>query len=464
MSDIPSSFLSQSLKFCRGYARRTQKQNLYANTTFLPNGQLQLELPANALIDLDTLCINATLVMAGKNADRYQAFPPTVGAFIQNATVTINGEPVQVTDYVGDLQVVISDFSYGNAVKKRMGLQQLGNISKYTTGADTTYDIILTAADIPGFLSSVQPRVLNTAFFGPLQINLMLKGPEILGQGLGAGNRFIVSTGGAGVAPTAANTLNTVDDERDLNGFRDLPGGTAAALATESSGAYRWDDVFATMDVLAMPAEFTQLNQMVLASGRSFTYPYHHWSVFPSAMQQQYGKTTRFSVASRCLDMAVSWFNPRQDVQNRYCDQVTRRSTQWNRVMPATWQMLVGGTLVPSFVCDRRLSWQIFLTSLGKLHDAAHEFHPALQSMRTWNEKLGVMLYRFNVLDAGGQEIYSGLNTNNASIQCTITTTPMAAGEGSDGTLIAGTGTQYIAVKTTRILQIAANKSTMVLS
>jgi hypothetical protein len=516
MSDaaFPSDFLFQSLKVLRGYARRTQKQNLYANTTFLPNGQLQLELPANALIDLDSLCIHARIAYTAKdvaqgNPGRYQCWPPTVGAFIQNATVLINGEAFQVTDYIGDLQVVLTDFSYGDAVQKRMALQQLGGESHYrmtrygpapaaggpqpVISDDGARDIILTCADIPGFLSSIQPRVFNTALVGPVQINLVLKGPEILGQASGNGFVYVVKgeSDGAivqnpavpavpGPPPVAAVPASTfipgvVPSNSDTkDGAYDVAPGWQAAPAGEDSGYYTWTNVVATMDVLSMPPEFTQLNNMVLASGNTFTCPFHQWNVFVNAMGGSFGRTMRFSIATQCLDMVLSWFNPFQRIQDRNLNNITRRSKQWVRVMPATWQMQIGGTLYPSFPVDRQYSWPIFLSSIGKLHDASHEFHGSLNSMFRWNNLFGVMLYRLNVLDHGGREFYSGLNTVNSAIQCTITTTPLTAGTqfpitapfgyagdawGTDASIPAGSGTQFVAVKTTKILSLGANKS-----
>jgi hypothetical protein len=503
MSDaaFPSDFLFQSLKVLRGYARRTQKQNLYANTTFLPNGQLQLELPANALIDLDSLCIHASIAYTAKpvaiGQARYQCWPPTVGAFIQNCTILINGEAFQVTDSIGDLQVVLTDFSYGDAVQKRMALQQLGDRSYYRTSTNVAgvqvldtgvRDIIITCADIPGFLSSIQPRVFNTALVGPVQINLVLKGPEILGQGLGEGGRYVVrgefegaivqNAGAAGPPVVLASTLipgarDSTSDNKD-GGYFYTPG-YAPQAANEDSGNYTWSNVVATMDVLSMPPEFTQLNNMVLASGNSFTCPYHNWTVMTNAMGGSFGRTMRFSIATQCLDMVMSWFNPFQRVNDRYQNHIMQRSTQWARVMPATWQMQIGGTLYPTFPVDRPLSWPVFLSSIGKLHDASHEFHGSLSSMFTWNNMFGVMLYRLNVLDHGGREWYSGLNTVNSAIQCTITTTPLPVGTvfpatapfgaggdawGTDASIPAGSGTQYVAMKTTKILSIGANKAT----
>jgi hypothetical protein len=487
--------LFQSLKVLRGYARRTQKQNLYANTTFLPNGQLQLELPANALIDLDSLCIHAKIrwtpkpVLNNQNK-RYVAWPPTVGAFIQNATVLINGEAFQVTDYIGDLQVVLSDFSYGEAVSNRMALQQLGGETRYKSSyvvgvntqrpVDGERDIILTCADIPGFLSSIQPRVFNTALVGPVQINLVLKGPDILGQGTGDGMRYVTmpETGVIVQNENAAPFSTRIPGAERSTGYHkdgvwhQAPGGGPAY--NEPDGYYTWSDVVATMDVLSMPAEFTQLNNMVLASGNTFTCPYHHWNVFVNAMGGTFGRTMRFSIATSCLNMVVSWFNPFQTGTNRHLDYITQRSRQWTRVMPATWQMQIGGTLYPSFPVDRQLSWPIFLSSIGKLHDASHEFHGALDSMERWSNYFGVMLYRLNVLDHGGREWYSGLSTNNSAIQCTITTTPLPGGTlfpvdseispgnaawGRDDTIPAGSGTQFVAMLTTKVMSIGANKA-----
>jgi hypothetical protein len=66
------------------------------------------------------------------------------------------------------------------------------------------------------------------------------------------------------------------------------------------------------------------------------------------------------------------------------------------------------------------------------------------------------------VPDQDGKSWYSGLNTQNVALQCFIqTNAPADATEGLDPNCAAGqSGTQYVAMQTTKVLSIGANKTT----
>jgi hypothetical protein len=299
-ADFPAAFLFQTLKVLRSYARRTQKLQMYANTTFQPGGQMQLEFPSAALIDLDSFCIMANVTSTRPNAADYVAFPPTVGAFIENITVQINGETFQSTQYAGELDVVLKDFSFGDAVKNRMGVMQLGKKTTYATGAAALgpYSngmsrwITLTASDLPGFFSSVQPRVLNTSLIGPLVLSLVLKGNDVMGIGEGAGTRVVCADAALNPAPIpgpqAPLTLPQLLFTGALaalpgeNQYINHPGSQPTTRAAEPT--YAWNNVEGLCDVLNMPPEFTQFNQMVLASGNSFQMPFQNYFVVQNAL------------------------------------------------------------------------------------------------------------------------------------------------------------------------------------
>jgi hypothetical protein len=478
-ADFPAAFLFQTLKVLRSYARRTQKLQMYANTTFNPGGQMQLEFPSAALIDLDSFCIMANLTSTLPNAADYVAFPPTVGAFIENITVQINGETFQSTQYAGELDVVLKDFSFGDAVKNRMGVSQLGKKMTYATGAaglgpysnGMSRYITLTASDLPGFFSSVQPRVLNTSLIGPLVLSLVLRGNDVMGIGSGAGTRVVCAD--AALAPaTAALTLAQLvytDAGATLPGenqYINHPGSEPTPRNVEPT--YTWSNVEGLCDVLNMPPEFTQFNQMVLASGNSFQMPFQNYFVVQNALDMTninntyLNRTMRFSIATSSLNMIMSWFCPNQGLTNRYFDDVTKRSGRYNRRLPGSWQMTVSGTLYPSFPCTRKYSWPVFLASICKMHDAQHEFHGGLTNYPYWVDRFGVMVYRFKMPDQDGKSWYSGLNTQNVALQCFIqTNAPADATEGLDPPCAAGqSGTQYVAMQTTKVLSIGANKTT----
>jgi hypothetical protein len=455
---------------------------MYANTTFNPGGQMQLEFPSAALIDLDSFCIMAKVTYQRPNDATYYAFPPTVGAFIENITVQINGETFQSTQYAGELDVVLKDFSFGDAVKNRMGVSQLGRKMTYKTGAGengsldgppgapagtiTDRIITLTASDLPGFFSSVQPRVLNTSLIGPLVLSLVLAGNGCLGAGLGAGTQVV------GVPPATANTTaavaaavvlssSTVGDKIYVN----HPGSTPVApgtAATYQEARYVWEDVHGLCDVLNMPPEFTQFNQMVLASGNSFQMPFQNYFVVQNALDVSVNRLMRFSIATSSLNMVLSWICPDQRLENRHFDEYTKRSSRYNRYLPGSWQMTVSGTLYPSFPCERKYSWPVFLASICKMHDAQHEFHGGLVDYNVWYQKFGVMCYRYNVPDQDGKSWYSGLNTQNVALQCFIDTkAPIRpATDGGDLVTVPGAGSQYVALQSTKVLSIGANKTT----
>jgi hypothetical protein len=469
---FPSAFLFQTRNILNNFARRTQRGQMMANTTYLPGGQMQTELPSAANIDLDSFCILAKITYDVRTPGVYQSWPSTVGGFLRNLTVTINGETFQSTDYTGELQVVLSDFSYGQSIKNRMGVMQLGNKSVYRTSVAAGFQdvgqhedgteryIAITASDMPGFMSTVTPRVLQTGLIGPVIISIVLNGGDILGSGTGSGFRTCGATPGSADAAARAASLvfssqaSVAGNEPSTDFTYLLQPGQAAATTTVQS-SYKFEDTHTLYDVLSLDPSFAQFTQMALATGRAFEMPFQNWNV----MQYPLGKTlagvTRFAPCSSNLTHVMSWFCPDQSIANRYYDETTRRSSRYNRVMPDSWQFQVSGAIVPSMMCENvKYSWPVFLSSLAKMHDSLHAFHPGLTSYSAWAKKFGVMVYRFDFPDEDGKSFYSGLSTQNQSIQCFVDTksaTPLATPD---------VGSQYVAWCTTKIINIMSNKST----
>jgi hypothetical protein len=481
MGDVafPSAFLFQTRNILNNFARRTQKGQMMANTTFLPGGQMQTELPSAANIDLDSFCILAKISYAAQAAGVYQSWPASVGAFIRNLTITINGETFQSTDYTGELQTVLSDFSYGQQIKNRMGVMQLGNKSLYRTSVaaaagppatpafvdvgqhedGTERWIAITASDMPGFMSTVTPRVLQTGLIGPVVISIVLNGPDVLGLAAGLGVKA------CGAVPTAVDAAaragNLVFTDAAVGNLPSsdvtyiLNPGNTANTAANISQSYKFEDTHTLYDVLSLDPTFTQFNQMALATGRAFEMPFQNWNCMQYPLGATLNSVSRFAPCSSNLTHIMSWFLPDQSPANRYYDEVTRRSSRYNRLLPDSWQFTVSGVIVPSMMCENvKYSWPVFLSSLAKMHDSLHAFHPGLTSYPTWAKKFGVMAYRFDFPDEDGKAWYSGLSTQNQSIQCFVdakSATPLTT---------PNVGSQIIAWATTKIINVMSNKST----
>jgi hypothetical protein len=484
MGDVafPSAFLFQTRNILNNFARRTQRGQMMANTTFLPGGQMQTELPSAANIDLDSFCILAKITYGQQTAGVYQSWPASVGAFIRNLTVSINGETFQSTDYTGELQTVLSDFSYGQQIKNRMGVMQLGNKSLYKTSVagaagppviptfndvgqhddGTDRWIAITASDMPGFMSTVTPRVLQTGLIGPVVISIVLNGPDILGLAGGSGIKVCGAVPTATDAAARAGALVFVDGTGNNN--TNLPNSDVTYLLTPGNlsynaaavtQSYKFEDTHTLYDVLSLDPTFTQFNQMALATGRAFEMPFQNWNVMQYPLGTTLNSVSRFAPCSSNLTHIMSWFLPDQSTGNRYYDEVTRRSSRYNRALPDSWQFTVSGVIVPSMVCEKvKYSWPVFLSSLAKMHDSLHAFHPGLTSYTTWAKKFGVMAYRFDCPDEDGKTWYSGLSTQNQSIQCFV--------DAKDATPLTtpNVGSQMIAWATTKIINVMANKST----
>jgi hypothetical protein len=473
MGDIqfPAAFLFQTLNVIENFARRTQRGQMTANTTYKGGAQMQTELPSNAYIDLDSFNIIAKISYAAKNPGEYQAWPSSVAGFIQNLTISINGEVYQSTDYTSELDVLLKDFSYGAPVKNRMGVMSLGKKSSYKTsigGTTPAFDsgqhddgsdryIMISSADLLGFMATVQPRILQTGLIGPVVISITLKGNDCLGSGTGAGAKYCCAVSSS-ADPAAKAAALAFPDAVAANApvsdvvFANHPGNVTSA---QGDGDYTFSNVETLFDVLSFPPEYTQFTQMALASGRGFQMPFQNWSVIQNPIDTSLGRVCRFSIASSNVCLILSWMCPDQRKGNRFFDEVTHRSARYNRVLPDSWQFDVSGTLYPPMPCDKlKYSWPVFLSSVSKAHDTTHCFHPGLSTYPLWASKFGVMAVRFDFPDeAGGKSWYSGLETRNQSIQCFVNTV-------DSGTAVAMAGSQYVAVLTTKVITIMANRAT----
>jgi hypothetical protein len=151
---------------------------LYPQTPVQANAgdTISITLPENSIVNLDAFTVYANLTTgAGTTA------PRNVESLIDQVTVLVNGIAVapgaQMTNY---LSTALIDF-YGSDKQTQRSLLQLGaDVVQPATNATAGLSTPIAISHFLGFLSSAQPRYLDTSILGSVRLQIKLAGTNVL--------------------------------------------------------------------------------------------------------------------------------------------------------------------------------------------------------------------------------------------------------------------------------------------
>jgi hypothetical protein len=145
---------------------------LYPQTPVQANAgdTISITLPENSIVNLDAFTLYANLVTSAGTAP-----PRHVESLIDQVTVLVNGIAVApgatMTNY---LSTALIDW-YGADKTPQRKLMQLGSDAAAVAAADTAgYNKPIAISHLLGFLSSAQPRYLDTSIVGQVRLQIKL--------------------------------------------------------------------------------------------------------------------------------------------------------------------------------------------------------------------------------------------------------------------------------------------------
>lgn len=151
---------------------------LYPQTPFQANSgdTISITLPENSIVNLDAFTLYANLTTGAGTAP-----PRNVESLIDSVSVLVNGITIapgaQMTNY---LSTALIDF-YGSDKQAQRTLCQLGADAAQPANATTAAVVTpIAISHFLGFLSSAQPRYLDTSILGSVRLQIKLAGTNVL--------------------------------------------------------------------------------------------------------------------------------------------------------------------------------------------------------------------------------------------------------------------------------------------
>jgi len=344
--DIPSSIPSGMLyriKQIQGCNREQVKMVAVSGQGAVRGGQkVIVQLPPNSLVDLSTfeMIFNGYTdhngnIAAGNINRIVQAryFPRNIQSIIDSVDIKINGKSVQRIDQYGYIYNIFHDFNCGddslrknkigqnadpssktwnwNGLTKRKNLYPIGiftgdNNSVITRGTAKdfgTYSIRQWLGLLGGNGST---SIIHTGMMGEVQIEITLAGGGVLCQS-SAPNALTTYTNQTGI-----DTANMIDLNTLLNGTT-AAYTTTGPVASEGNN-YTLDNISFNITKYSMPDTFYNAMASVLASGQTYQIYFPNYSVYQGIPSTTKTSTTRFSIATKSLDMCIGTFQlPNRD-------------------------------------------------------------------------------------------------------------------------------------------------------
>jgi hypothetical protein len=337
--DIPSSIPSGMLyriKQIQGCNREQVKMVPISGQGSVRGGQkIIVELPPNSLVDLSTfeMIFTGQCDHGGNNSNvinkavQARYFPRNIASIIDSLDVKINGKSYPRIDQYGYIYNILHDFNCGDdALRKnkigtnacpdnkvwslagrikRKNLYPFGLVDFPESYGDKAVYTIRQWLGLLGGNGSTS--IIHTGMLGNVVIEITLAGGGVLCQS---------------VFPTQISYQNTAS----------ITGGFKLNLADNSFGAigdaytttqlipaqgtnYTLSDISFNITKYSMPDSFYNAMASVLASGQTYQIYFPNYSVYQGIPNNTKQTTTRFSIATRSLDMVIGTFTlPDRDV------------------------------------------------------------------------------------------------------------------------------------------------------
>jgi len=455
--------LTYFLERLQGFSTNIFRLESQARTTASPNQIITFDLPSNSIVNLRSFKVFCNVQLTGDNARM-----PPINDFVERVEVSVGGIVLsQGSNFMNVLQEAkkVLGVDYCDAV---MGHPEYVRETSYVNGAtfaDPNPETYASSSDprfciehLEGFLSSAEPKLLDTSLIPDLRIRLYMAGVEILSNPAG-----VVLTNSAG---TLANSIGA--------------DGTANATYTLS-------DLHAHIECIGLAdATYDNMLSSMMSSQGFLEIPYKAYTSFTDT----HTGSSRFSVSTSCLDRIwVAWRLDGYDVRgglkrvaghkitggfvdptsgagttNRDIGVPTYdiggvldtnkekyRGKYFNFAQPvANWgqQIQLNGAFFPQYSAQSGDSFQITKNSLHGNEKLKN------MSLDQYLNNYCVQVYRLNLVDSEYSRLLSGLDTRAVNLQGVLKTT---------GVIPANTNVS-IFTEQTEVLRVGAGRAVEVIS
>lgn len=427
--------LQYLVKRISNYSKNTVRLQTLNQTT-ATNGQIiTVDLPSNALVDLNSL----TMFFTGTTSTTsgFATFPRNIETLLERVEVEVNGQVINGgCQYYNQLWQVVADTTIGeDATNRRKILQNASDVA--VPAANVSTGVQFCIQNWLGFLGSCKPSVLDSSLLGNVRVRLTLTGPQAL----------VTSSGTAGAGYTLSN-------------------------------------IFFTCDVLSIDdGVFYSLHQQFLQGGGVYELPYHNYYSFTST--GGLSQTTKFSLSTQslnrvwgCFVLGNSYPMGSAAANGAAFDANANTSSYFTRIgnagtaipfgttgnnTPITYaitnyQWSVNGTYFPNFKPSPEQAYALLQTALNMSQDTLGGGYKGLDTLAKWNSSFWLCSQEF---EHGSDDYISGLDTRGNVAQAFLETggsITVGANVGTGGTNPGTSLTCLVFAQCTSLLRVGAGR------
>lgn len=254
---IPKSLAYFSNRLAN-YSRQRVQLNMITSTTVSTGQSFTVELPPNALLDLDTLMMSFTATTTGA-AGKKVGYASATDLF-HSVQIEANGKIIQSLDYWNQLVNLYNTYQGATRSNINKILLQNTDISLAAVAGNpvvgTAKNHAIFGNQWVGILGSIAPRVWDTNIIGSTKLTFRVAGPEVF-----------------------------VSDDT-------APGVTLSNIRFE-------------LDVLQLDGIYYDVVNRTLSGGGVLELPFQNYVTFIGSSQAINGATYNFSIATQSLDAVV---------------------------------------------------------------------------------------------------------------------------------------------------------------
>lgn len=350
------------------YSRNIFRLIPYRSDGINPSQIIVCDLPSNALVDLDTLCLHFNLTTT--TTAGFAAPSKHIETLIDKVVVEINGQTLGSCSSLNHVYDLLLQYQNGADLKAKRTLYQNGGAQVAPTANQTS--VPYAVHNFLGFVSSAQPSVLDTALLGNVRIHIYLAPATVL----------MISAAGAGVS-------------------------------------YQLNNVYYSVDTISIDdGIFYNLHNEFLMNGGTYEIPFQsiYTALFSTATQTQ---SSRFSINTQSLDMLGACFLPNHGTQSQI-GAVSKESLYFQKKGDnlTAWQFEVNGVSMPQFQAGVDDAFPLALNALCLSQDLLGGVDSDIASAAAYKTDFFAPIIRLNHPSSDQERAISGLNTigNSASI------------------------------------------------
>lgn len=399
MSGYPRN-LSYFVRKLNNYSRNTFKLQTLNQDTATPSQIITIDLPNNALVDLNTLTWFFNGVTSATT--NHCAFPRNIESIIERVEVEINGQLVSggCAGY-NQLWNIVADTTLGEDVSNRRRILQgaADVVAPTATAAAQQYAI----TNWLGFLGSCKPEVLDTNLLGNVRIRITLASPSVL-----------VSSATAVVGPS-----------------------------------YSLSQMFFSVDTISIDdGNYYAMHDQFLSQGGVYEIPFNNFYSFSSSVPASAG-SLKFSLSTQSLNMVWATFvNGTSGTPNLLNgDAATSTFFKRNGGGMNGWQFNINNVYYPNYRPTNTQAFQLMQNAYGLAQDTLGGTHRLISNATVWTDDFWVAVHSFCHNTADDERFVSGIDTRGNVAQCFFE---------YDGLGAAGTGMVF--AQTSSLLRVGAGR------